>query len=223
MEFERFFNNLKNNMGINDFFSFSSKLLSSTYQVCAINLDKVENPDFEFAEHKLIQGIYDGILFPVVFQHYSGKKLCDVLDTGWASLYLISDSLRTKLLESKLVGWKTFPIQIVDKKGVEIKGYSGFSIVGRSGPIDYNKSKIIEKRLTSNAPLSKFYKGLYFDLETWDGSDFFLTEKNYGPIVTKRAAEILTRNKFTNIELRNLSEIEMDDYTVKANLKAIGK
>lgn len=210
-------------MEINNFFSFSSKLSSSTYQVTAISLDKVENQYFEFDEHKLIRGKYDGISLPVVFQHYSGKKLCDVLDTGWASLYLISDRVRASLLESRLSGWKTFSVQIIDKKDIEIKGYSGFSIIGRSGPIDYNKSKIIEKRLTSSAPLSKFYKGLYFDLETWDGSDFFLTEKNYGPIVTKRATEILWINKFTNIELRNLSEIEMDEYTVKASLKAIEK
>ena len=207
----------------NNFFSFSSKLSSSTYQVSAISLDKNEDSESTFDEHNLIKGVYDGISFPVVFQHIRGKKLCDILDTGWTSLYLISDRLRSTLEQSDLSGWKSFPIEIIGERGIEIKGYFGLSITGRSGPINYRKSKVILKRITPSSPLSKFYKGLYIDRESWDGSDFFLPEKNYGLIITGKTVEILKRNKFTNIDITDLSEIETDEYTVEVALKKLEK
>lgn len=204
-------------MEINSFFRFSSKLSSSAFQVGAMGLNKTKNKDSDFFdEFKLIQGLYDRLSFPIVFKHYSGTKLYDVLDTGWASLYLISDRLKATLQKTSLTGWKTYPVKVLDKNSNEISGYNGFSIIGRSGSIDYTKSEIIEKRRSPNAPLRKFYKGLHFGLEKWDKSDFFLPEKNYGPIVTERAAEILNKNKFTNIELKNLSDVEMNEYTARA-------
>ena len=102
----------------------------------------------------------------------------------------------------------------MDKKGQEIQGYHGLSIVGRCGKIDYSKSEIIEKRLVPNAPLGKYYKGSYVSLDEWDGSDFFLPEKYFGIIITSRAAEVLKRNKLTNIRLENLAEIEMTAYAL---------
>lgn len=158
--------------------------------------------------------MYEGISFPVIFKQEYGKKLQDILDTGWVSLFLISDKLKAVLEENALTGWKTFAVKVLDKKGQEIQGYHGLSIVGRCGKINYSKSEIIEKRLVPNAPLGKYYKGSYVSLDEWDGSDFFLPEKYFGIIITSRAAEVLKKNKLTNIRLENLAEIEMTAYAL---------
>jgi hypothetical protein len=56
-------------------------------------------------------------------------------------------------------------------------------------------------------------------LDRWDGSDFFLPEKNFGIIITSKAADVLKRNKFTNIRLVNLTEVETDEFTVLVAIK----
>jgi hypothetical protein len=140
------------------------------------------------------------------------------LDTGWAGLYLISDHLKEILQENNLTGWKIFPIILYDKKKQEIAGYNGFSTVGRCGPINRQKSEIIEKRFVPTGPIVKFYKGLYIGLDQWDGTDFFIPDQTYGTIITERAANVLQRNKITNVRLENLADVESHVNSVKMGL-----
>ncbi len=200
-------------MEIKDFYDFYSKYISSTIQVGAVGLKEFSpiesNKTYIFDEHKLIMGNYEDISFPVLFKQYDGKKLQDILDTGWVSLNLISDNMKSVLEANNLTGWKTFPVKVLDKKGEEITGYHGLSITGRCGPIDNSKAEIIEKQHFTNGPIVKFRKGLYIGLDKWDGSDFFLPEKYYGIMVTKKAADILKQSKLTNIKLENLTEVKI--------------
>jgi hypothetical protein len=200
-------------------YRIDSKLSSSTVQVHAVGLDKISFSDDLAAEWHLILGDYSGVSFPVVFKQEYGNKLQDILDTGWPSLYLISDKMKTILEDSDLTGWETFAVKVLDKKGQEIQGYHGLSITGRCGKIDYNKSEIIERQLVPNGPLVKYYKGLHVDLDKWDGKDFFIPEKYFGIMTTQRAAETLKKNKLTNIKFENLSEIEMDYSSVQVALQ----
>lgn len=94
-------------------------------------------------------------------------------------------------------------------------GYNGLSITGRCGPINWDKCGIIEKRLVPAGPLGKYHKGLYVGLDQWNGSDFFIPNSRSGVIVSLRAANILKEKKLTNIELRNLSDIETPDFTLR--------
>jgi hypothetical protein len=202
-------------MSIKNFYTFSSKLSSSTVQAHAINLSDKEDNTGLFDQHRLVQGVYDSISFPVIFKQEYGKKLADVLDTGWVSLFLISDAMKAVLEENALTGWKTFAVKVLDNKGQEIQGYHGLSITGRCAKIDYSKSEIIERRLVPNAPLGKYYKGLHVGLDKWDNSDFFLPEKYFGIIITSSAAEVLKKSRLTNIKLENLTEIETSDFALK--------
>lgn len=200
-------------MHIKDFYRLSSKLVSSTVQVHAIGLTDFSpiDPDrhYDHDQNKLIHADYSGIAFPVEFRKVSGKKLLDILDTGWANLYIISKKMKTVLEDNELTGWKTFEVNILDKSGQEIRDYYGFSIIGTCGTIDYGKSEIIEKRLIPNGPLSKYYKGLYVGLDQWDGNDFFLPKEYSCAIITNKSMEILKKNKITNVRFSNLSEIEI--------------
>ncbi len=126
---------------MHNFFDFNSKLRSYTFQAYAgeVGHDK--------------KGKYEGIDFPVIFKHDQGNKFTDILDTGWPRLFLISDHLKKILADNNLTGWKTYPIQLYDKKKREIDGYHGFSVTGNSGPINYNNSEIIERKLVSEGPI----------------------------------------------------------------------
>jgi hypothetical protein len=197
-------------MNSKNFYSFGSKLLSSTVQVKALNLNKSnsENSDL-FDQHMLILGIYDNVNLPVIFNQQSGKKIEDIIDTGWAGLYLISDRLKQIMENERLSGWKTFPVRVYDKNGSEIEKYHGFSITGRCGPVDINKSNIVEKQIIPDGPFVKYYRGLYVGLDKWDGSDFFIPEKYYGTIMTERAAVVLKKNRVTNLRIKNLMDIDV--------------
>lgn len=200
-------------MDIDEFFDFSSNFSASTVRAYAIDLMDILDSSgdilLESDHNKLIMGDYKGISFPVVFKQEKGRKWDDILTTGWVSLYLISDKLKSVLEENKLTGWKTFPIKLLDKKGNEITGYHGFSVVGLCGPIDHTKSEIFQKKLSEGGTLCNFYKGRYIGFDKWDGSDFFHPEGNFGIIVTSRAAEVLRKNKITNLFLENLAEVEI--------------
>jgi len=192
------------------FYYFQSNLLSSTIQVSAVGLKTIPKKGGLFPEWRLISGDYEDFSFPIVFKQEFGKKNEDLLDTGWPNLYLISDKLKSVLVDNNITGWKTFEVIVLDKKGSEIEGYHGLSIIGRCGPIDFDKSEIIHKQLAPNAPISTYYKGVSFDVEKWDQSDVFLSEKNFRILVSDKVAELVIKNKLTNINLINISEYEED-------------
>lgn len=210
-------------ININNFFTFSSTLSSLSVHVYPVGLKEFHpiDPDkiYLFDEHRLIQGNYNDILFPVRFKQEYGNKLQDILDTGWAGLYLISDKMKSVLEENNFTGWKTFPVNVLNKQGQEIKSYHGFSVTGRCGKIDYTKSETIEKRLFINGSLTKYYKGLHIGLDEWDNTDFFLPKNCFGIIITKQVCEIFKKNKMSNIKFVNLADIETDDFTVQTALK----
>ena len=91
----------------------------------------------------------------------------------------------------------------------EILGYHGFSVIGRCGPIDDKKAEICERQSVPTGPFYKVYKGLYVGLDKWDRSDFFIPNESMFFIVTNKAAEILQKNKVTNLVLKNLSNVEI--------------
>jgi hypothetical protein len=189
-----------------NFYWMHEKLLSVTVQA---HMVETNFPSGFNQFTNLLMGNYSGINIPVIFKQQYGKRLDDILGTGTAILYLISDRMVEILDKKKLTGWKIFDIKLLDKKDNEIKGYNGFSITGRCGPIDYTRSRIIKKKLVQDGPLSEYYKGLYVGLDVWDGSDFFLPKEHYGTIVTSNTADVLKKSKLTNVRLSNLAEIEM--------------
>lgn len=206
-------------MEISNFYILSENFFSTSFQVYPMDLNSKKDENDLSDVVKLLMGDYSHIDFPVIFKHKYGKKLDDLIRTGTAILYLLSEKMKLVLEGSHLTGWEKFPVKILDKKDIEIPGYYGLSITGRCGPIDYNKSNIIKKQLVPNGPMGRYYKGLYVGLDEWDGSDFFIPEKNFGIIITSKAAEVLKKNKLTNIRLVNLKEIEIDEFTVQVAMK----
>lgn len=200
-------------MTTNIFYEFNSKLVSSYFHASAVGLAKDEN-DIN-AEWNLIKGQYEKIDFPIIYRQSRGKVLKDIIDTGWPSLYLISDKVKVLLEINKLSGWKVFPIKLYDKKENEIFGYHGFSITGHCGNIDYSRSKIIEKKYVPDGPICKLYQGIHIDINTWDGSDFFTPDQTYEIFITEKTATVFRKNKLTNLKLENVCDKETSMISVK--------
>jgi hypothetical protein len=206
-------------MQIDSFFELTDKFTSRTYQLGRSSLTKplVEGvvPD----SYRIVAGIYEGISFPVVFHHEYGTKLGDLMSTGSAVLYLISDRMKALFEQEGFTGWQTYPAIIYDKKGVEVPGYHGLSITGRCGPIDYTRCEVVIRRYVPHGPEVRLCKGLYVGLDQWDGSDFFLPPHYYGTICTKRVVEAVRRAKLTLIDFENLADIETDEGDATKQMK----
>ena len=146
---------------------------------------------------------------PVVFKYYMGSKIFDLIETGWASLYLISDRIFDAFEENNITGWKKYCAEVYDKKGEPINGYSVLSVTGRCGPIDDDKSELIWK--DPPVPEGSRYQvrmGMYFDISTWDNSDIFIPENSLAIVVTEKVKEVLDNLKVSNFNIQPVSMIE---------------
>lgn len=146
---------------------------------------------------------------PIEFVRDEGRRPRDLIGTTYATLVLVSDRLLSLLEEHGFTGWATFPARVLLDDGDELKGYHGFAVTGRCGPIDDSLSE--EITIPSPVPGGRAgsgLRGLCFPPETWDGSDVFTAEGYTGIFVVERVKEALEQAQITNVDLRRLSEIE---------------
>lgn len=200
-------------MKLSDLFSFGDRYSSVTVQM-------ERTREWEWAEpgglregQMLLTGDYRGAEFPLEFRHYSGKRYDDVLGIGYSSLYLISDRFREVLEKNNFTGWKCFPVRLFTKKGEEVTGYQGFSVTGRAGRIDREKSEIVYIEYPTGIQEAN-YKGVHVDMEQWDGSDIFMPDKWFGIVMTRKVREALLAEKITNIRFENMAEYLTPCYMV---------
>jgi hypothetical protein len=193
-------------MNILNLYTLTSKLSSSTFQAHSEGLDQHYG---EFDENRLIRGDFEKIDFPIVFRQVYGTKLTDLLQTGWPSLYLISERLKAVFIKYQFSGYRLFSVVVFNKNEEEIKGYYGLSISGKCGAVNYDVGEIVEKRLVPNGPICKYRRGIHIDTTQWDGSDFFMPEKSILIVVTTQVAQIIKALKLSNVILQRLSDIEV--------------
>ena len=105
-------------------------------------------------------------------------------------------------------------MDLIDASGRPVTGFSGLSILGRSGPIDLTKSEIVYKTVVPGAPVAKYFKGKFVDLQEWDQSDFFLPAGYHGTFMSERAANLFYKRSKKN-DLRNLEDIELPEATAR--------
>ena len=149
----------------------------------------------------LLVGDYDYYRFPIVFRQYDGKRLRDFLDTGWPPVYLVSDRVVSLLKENGITGWHNYPIQLFDKKGNLIEGYSGFSVLGKGCKYSKSWERGFNKETFESFTASR---GLY-DISQWDGSDIFMVRGEI--VITEKAMKLMKANKVTAVEYEKLSDL----------------
>ncbi|MEH0154762.1 hypothetical protein V6R21_11525 [Limibacter armeniacum] len=104
---------------------------------------------------------------------------------GVGSHFLISNRVLEILRRNEIKGYS-----ILEPLCDELKGsYYWFIVNGKAGPIINN---------IDNS------KKLEFDINTWDGSDFFNLDGTLLNVCTDKVAEILENENISNIEIRLL-------------------
>src|SRR5574343_620895 len=198
-------------MNLNNLYIFDSTISNLPVTISNENLNWEINCG-------IVRGDYTGVVLPVIFKQISGKIWTDILNPNSVSMYVVSQRFIELLEKNKITGWRGYPVTIIDKEGKSVVGYVGFSIIGRSGPVDYSKAVIYEKQLVHNGAKTKYYKGLYIDMNKWDVSDFFIPEGTLNIIISEKAMRLIKKYKITNVNIQNITEYEISENTLPKNI-----
>jgi hypothetical protein len=126
---------------------------------------------------------------------------------------LILDRRVVNLLRKKEIkGWRSYPVQVIDKGGEVYDNYEGIGIVGRCDPIDLSRSVVTLKQF----PGGWFpqFLGSYFSEESWDGSDVFMERPDEKGVVTakifatEKAVRLFAEAKVENLHFERLTDKE---------------
>lgn len=139
------------------------------------------------------------------FVHGKGRCVADILGTGFASLYLISARMIDGLTAERITGWRSQPVHFDDNTAHD-GDYHALVVTGRCGPIVDEMSETITKILPGGAV--KWWRGMYFDPKTWDGSDVFTPADRGTVLIVPRVRELLRRYDLDGVEAIPLSAIE---------------
>lgn len=174
-------------------------------------------PDFKRGALNLIPSfkedcfkLFKNILLPeneLIFSPGIGSNLYDVLNSGYAGLNLVSVKVIELLKSNNISGWNAIPAII---RRFEQEKYYVLSVSGKCKHIDYSKSELFFKKpYTSTGRAIKAKRGLFFDLESWDGSEIFSPEESMFTFVTKEVMQLFKRNKVTNVHFENVTKFEI--------------
>ena len=125
-----------------------------------------------------------------IFKVNKGKKWLDFIPYESSGNFLISKNVKDILTSNNVQGISFFPTNI---EVYPEKEYFGIIIISLAGPIlNLEKLNNYEE------------EEIKFDLETWNGTDFFTLQKTLIFAITKKVKNILEKEKFTNIEIEVL-------------------
>lgn len=192
-------------MNINHFYEIEHCIPGITVQ---LGLEDSYFKQHGYVQKRLLAGDYEGIKFPAIFIHETGRRWEDILGVGTASLYIISEKIKNIFERNNLTGWKTFPIEVLNKEGRKLIGYYGMSITGKCGPVDNSKSEIVPYTRIPYLSGEKAYKGYHVGLDKWDGSDFFIPEGVFAIIGSQKVADVFKENQIKRLKPVNLADVE---------------
>lgn len=139
----------------------------------------------------------------------SGQRPMSWLWSTFPPLRFVSEQTALLLTNNEVVGWSTYPVKITDREGRVLPGYRGFAVTGRAGEVRHDLST----NTTLHHPWgtsTRVHRGLYFDPQAWDESEFFLVGGH--TVITERVRELFTKNRVSNVKLAPITEVEMPVY-----------
>lgn len=129
-----------------------------------------------------------------------------VMWTTHAIPIIVADSVVQLLRTEGFTGWTTYAVAVRDKQGEPAPGYHGLAVTGRCGNLDHSMS--LELSRIRPTGVFKFWKGLFFDPASWDGSDLFMPAQRYGYVFVVEAV----KQTFERAKIRNVSFTPLDQF-----------
>jgi len=134
-------------------------------------------------------------------------KPLEVIRTTFAAPIIIADAVVQLLRTEGFTGWSLYDVAVRGKQGQPIPGYHGFSVTGRCGNIDWAQG--VEVLRIYPARVSPVWKGLFFDPESWDGSDVFMPAERVGYVfVVEEVKKAFEQAKIRNVDFTPLDQFE---------------
>lgn len=145
---------------------------------------------------------------PIQFDAAQGSIAEDVLWTQLIRPVCVSNRVTRILTGNAIRGWSTYPVEVYDKEGDLLPNYLGFAVTGAACAADYSLSSVIEKQPPSPRGRSyEVYRGLYFDVDEWDGSDMFWV--GGVRVVVQKVRELFEQEGVKNVRFTPLAEREI--------------
>jgi len=144
--------------------------------------------------------------------------------------FCVNKTLVDLLQNANISGWTGISTTVLTKSGNKsIDNYFAVTVNGRANSIDYLRTDIIFEQLPGGQ--FPFFKGLFFDPESWDGSDIFMTrfdnnrKSKYTAFiyVTKKFVDTFKKNKVTNIRFVNFNDYTTDCEIIKSGATELFK
>lgn len=149
--------------------------------------------------------------FPLRLSYKKGKLLSDIVLLGTIGIRGYSPRIIDTIKKAGATGIEFFPLEIEgpDEIVQSLKGYHGAFITGTSGPILLEKSKFRCKSVGKNLEEKIYLQvGRFFDIDTWDGSDFFNPEGTLCTYMTERIVKIISTIKLKSVRFTPASAYE---------------
>lgn len=131
----------------------------------------------------------------------------DNINCGTTNL-VISAKVYDAIQRAQLTGWRVTNVVIFDSKAKLLR--DDYYLLGFEGRLKNWRigDKIVDSEIPGNhLYTNREYYGIRYDLDTWDGKDFFLLEGSLHTGVSERA-----RDTIATVEPSNLLMVKFEDY-----------
>ena len=147
---------------------------------------------------------------PVRISVFRGTRLGDFMYCDPLEVWCISQRAVDCLRAHGITGWDTYPVEVLDRRGVVVPSYSGLAITGRIGGLVGSESRLEEREppVPQGKPY-RVYVGMQLDCSEWDGSDLCTTAPSTSYVwASQRAVDAIRECKLTNIEYERVDQMD---------------
>ena len=186
--------------------------LSKTFASGTVIVNLSKDHDFSFDELKSIgrgEKPIDSIIG--LKKGSRGKYPGDYLDGPWVYLNVFSNKVFEALDKIGATGWRSLPVYIQGFPEPKASDYRILVVTGRSGEIDYSRSKPVRMRMSPERGLVDWLIGQMFDPSSWDGSDIFFPGNTAYIYVTERVKIAIEAVKAKGIKFTPIDEYAVYD------------
>ncbi|MCB9310529.1 MAG: hypothetical protein H6567_10770 [Lewinellaceae bacterium] len=142
---------------------------------------------------------------------FHGKEFDNFLTFGFTAV--IHKDVVEILKSEQLTGWRSNPVSIKIKKGVVNYDYEYWVITGKCGPLIAGEIGHEYHKFTDAHNVKTTHRlGVKFDMDTWDGSDFFMSTDMSGYLLmTERAKKVIESIESKNVLITPIEELKVHE------------
>jgi len=134
-------------------------------------------------------------------------------DIVWTdALFPMLLSSQARLALKGITGWASHPVSLRDPDEHLLSDFHLLTVQGRCGKIDFARSTVVHQNYPGG--VTREYRGIFFDEDSWDHSDIFMPENRIGYIFVSEKAKIaFEKLGSSGPHIEPLEQIQLDEMT----------